>query len=168
MWHIGTRRYVLVIGNLVLKFPRINFIYLIKDIKRFGFSKLGRRYAWEDITEGIVENFREARCFLRTNHPLLATLYVPALLVNVYRRECGVGDFRISGEELYQQAWDNKDYKFAKKLNPCSHTFDRRDNFAYSKGRVKILDYGERGFEALLINHGDKVERFLLSVARRT
>lgn len=165
----GTHRYVFGIRNFVLKVPRIGIFkflrVLIKDIRHckcFWFS----RHCFGAVFAGLMENFREARCYLNTRHRLLAQLYLPLLFVNIYRREDGVGGFGFESDELFYKVGDSGDNEFLEALRPCSHTFDNSKNFAYSEGRVRVLDYGEKGFENLLTKHGAKVEKLLLSVAK--
>ena len=170
MFCVGAHRYVFVMGPFVAKVPRImigHYIRYLKDDiifrKRFWF-----RWHWfvEVVCAGFMENFREVRRYRNTKHHLLARLYIPLVLVNIYHRESGVGSFAFGGDELFEMVRETGDREYMNALVPCSHTFDHPENFAFSNGCVKILDYGERGFENLLTNHGIKVEQLLLSVAK--
>lgn len=166
MWHVGVHRYVWVTKRLVLKFPRVPVGSLFETLKVFGLGKQGLRLMWSEVRDGFMENIREVHCFYTTRHPLLVRLYLPLVFVNVYAREEGVGHFFFAAGELYDGAWKSGDHELARALQPCSHTFDSRENFAYNKGWVKIIDYGERGFTNLLIKYGGKIEEFLLSRAQ--
>jgi hypothetical protein len=61
-----------------------------------------------------------------------------------------------------------RDREFYETFGPCSHSFEHPENFAYSEGRIRILDYGEKGFEKLLSKYGDKIEQLLLSVVKES
>jgi len=171
MLYIGAHRYVITGGMFALKIPRIR---ITKFLKLVALDIKYRKRHWctwfwfiEIVFGGLRENFREAQCYFNTRHHLLTRLYLPLLIVNIYRKEAGVGDFNFQGEELYSQVFKSGDCEFREALRPCSHTFDHTNNFAYSKNRVRILDYGEEGFENLLTKHGDKVERLLLSTVKQ-
>jgi hypothetical protein len=172
MLHVGVHRYVFTVWSFALKVPRIaicEFLKLvIEDIKNRKRYWCSWHWFVEVVFDGLKENFREASCYLNTKHSLLTRLYVPLLLINVYHREKGVGSFSFGGEELFDEVCKAGDREFVEALRPCSHTFDHPDNFAYSEGRVRVLDYGERGFENLLNKYGDKVERILLSKVKQS
>lgn len=163
MWHVGVHRHVWIMGKIVLKFPRFPLGSLTETLKIFGPSRLGFSLMWSQISRGFAENINEVHCYYKTKHPLLAKMYLPLIVVNVYKRETGVGHFCFEAEELYAEARKSGDRELFKALAHCSHTFDQRENFAYSRGTVKILDYGENGIANLLIRHGDKVKKFLIS-----
>ncbi|MFA5124606.1 MAG: hypothetical protein WC473_02135 [Patescibacteria group bacterium] len=166
MWHIGVHRYVCIIGPVVIKIPRVKliqfFALILKDIRdlRWWVFKI-------IVLGGIIENINEATCYFHTRHKLLARLYLPLVFINVYRRESGVGNFTFGGDELTNKVYKTGDREYLKALLPCSHTFDRTENFSYDGVCLKILDYGEKGFEHLLLNYGEQIKKLLLSVANQ-
>ena len=172
MWYIGVHRYVCVIGPVVIKIPRVRLIHfftlifedVIKYRKRFWLSWCFFKMI---VLGGVMENMREAVCYLHTRHKLLARLYLPLIFVNIYHRENGVSNFTFGGDELTEKVYRTGDREYLKALLPCSHTFDRKENFSYDGVRLKILDYGEKGFEHLLLDYGDRIEELLLSVANQ-
>ncbi|MFA5155483.1 MAG: hypothetical protein WC453_03535 [Patescibacteria group bacterium] len=111
----------------------------------------------------LLENYREARLYLKTRHPDLAKLYLPLIIVNVYRKESGVGRLSI-GERLGQQIAKTEDRQFVEAFRLCGHTFDHASNFAYSENHLQILDYGEEGMEKLIINYWDQVKELILKI----
>ncbi len=170
----GAHRYVLAVGPIIVKVPRIRMLYFLRLVIEDDIIKYHKRFwcSWywfaTIVFAGLMENLREAKCFIDTRHRLLTHLYLPLLFVNIYHRENGVGNFTFSGEELTERVYKTGNRDYFKALLPCSHTFDHVENFAFSGGRVKILDYGEKGFKNLLVRYGDEVEKLLLSVVKQS
>ena len=180
MWHIGTHRFVFLVGPLAFKVPRIR-IKLCFSLLRYAFSFLREKnneaakdyfkYSLNCIFNGFMENFREARCYFRTRHKLLTPMYLPFIFVNVYRRERGVGNFSSFGDvELITKIWKSvgDDSMLAMDCSLWVHTFSNPENFSYDGKRVRIIDYGDDRMEDLLRDHGDKVEAALLSFANKS
>ena len=118
------------------------------------------------LNSGIMENWREAVCYFKTRDKRLAQLYLPLIIVNVYRRYKNVGCSRMDESicsELRNYFNDGTSIK-----DFCLHTFEAEDNFAYSKKNIMILDYGEYGFQELLEKHGDQIEKALLKRVAKT
>ena len=172
MLRTGAHRYVLVVGHFVVKVPRVRMLHFLRLVVEDDIVRYRKRFWWSwpgfatIVFAGLMENFREARCYLKTKHCLLARLYLPLIFVNIYRRENGVGNFTFGGDELTEKVYETGDSEYLEALLPCSHTFDHTENFAFSNGRVKILDYGEEGFQNLLTTYGGEVEKLLLSVVK--
>lgn len=170
MWHDGAHRYVWVIWRLVLKFPKVQIIEFLglalKDVRSCERFWMRWFFIKDLMFGGILENWREAKCYFKTKHRLLAHLYLPFIIVNIYRRENGVGNFTFKGDELFFKVGNSEDKEFLKALRPCSHTFDHRENFSCNSKEVRIIDYGEEGFENLLIKYGDEIEKWLFSVTK--
>lgn len=163
----GAFRFVLIIGPLVFKVPKIRFFRALGSI--FHRSQVFRKkYIWKMcLFGGLMENAREIYYYFTTRHKLLNPICLPLLFVNVYPRRDGVGEFDFGGGELGERVlreWGRETHQ--RFFLPCSHTFDFRQNLALERGRVFILDYGESGFKNLLEQHGDRMEQLLLSVAR--
>ncbi len=177
MWHKGTHRFVWVIGPFVLKFPKVRmkravgmFVQALRNTPP-GFRSTSFELMRRALFDGLKENFREARCYLKTRHRLLARLYLPLIMVNVYRREDGVGDFTFDKHELSLAIIRTGDEGYKRAGCMILHTSGDPNNFAYnSNGQVKILDYGEgwgnQTFEKFLLGYGDRFETLLLSKAK--
>ena len=126
--------------------------------------------ALDCLLEGLKENWREARCYTNTRHYLLARLYLPLILLNIYRKEIGAGNFIFTKgtESLCKMVQGTKNQGYCNAFISCSHSFEHPENFAFDGTHVKILDYGEEGFENLLIHYGDQIEKLLLSKVKLT
>jgi hypothetical protein len=124
--------------------------------------------AMDCLLNGLKENLREAQCYMHTRHNLLVRLYLPLILVNVYHKESGVGCFTFGGDELCSVVWETGDREYGHAFISCGHTFDSPNNFSFDGNCVKILDYGEEGFENLLIRYGDRIEKLLRLKAKES
>lgn len=175
-------RYVWIIGPIVIKIPRIYltniFWYFPKNIIIEGVvqGKLSDRLFRVDIwgrfkkyygLNGFMENIRELKCYLVTRHKLLTPLYFSLIVLNIYKREKGIGNVDLDRFMLkIEDSKYEKDKEWIKRFRKCAHTFECDDNFAYNGKVVRIIDYGEEGIQNLLIRYGDQVEELLLSVAK--
>jgi hypothetical protein len=172
----GTRRNVIILGCLVFKIPRVRpftfFKYFLGNL--FDKEAVWRQFAlkgWqrllhEFIFEGFLENWREAVCYYRTRHKILAALYVPLLIINVYRREEGCGCSTIFKEFLVEQVLNDGHEPLANAMSKCGHTFSNPLNFSFSGGRLKMLDYGGEDDLPLIANHGDELLQVLEAYAQ--
>lgn len=173
---VGVHRYVVILGDFVAKVPRIRFylsLHSLRNIHKnpYFFGHEFFRVLLRGLTEGIKENVREALFWHRTHHRLVAPVLLPLVVVNIYPRAKGVGDFRIEGEEI---GWK---YNFppdaSRSFRKCfmkvdGHTFDNRNNFAHENGHVLILDYGGKGVPELIAAGAHELEDFLTFFAGRT
>src|SRR3989338_506221 len=180
----GTHRIVFIVGNLVFKIPRVEFFeslrwlkWIMKDcfreiteeekyddklekiilvrLRRIDLIKLDIHCLTQCFFDGFFENFREVKVWCKTKHTILAKLYLPLIVVNVYKREEGIGVFVSKSDEIYCRAFEIGDDEFFRVFQVCAHTFDDPQNFSYDGEKVKILDYGEHGFEQLISKYGD-------------
>jgi len=170
---IGKHRCVLAIGPLAVKFPLVRVCHYLAVGWRFHFDFAGRGWGLfkELILGGLIENAREALCYLRTRHQLLAPLYLPLIFVNVYQRKRGVNKFILDGDKFLCDFLDCAEGSERQNrmdvIAHCSHTFDHPENFSYDEGRVFVLDYGEEGFENLLAHYAAEIEKHLMSQASK-
>lgn len=180
----GTTRLVLILGPFAIKFPRIrirSFLHwvrnAIKDLlfwkqcpccygklhKQRGSINTDLHLAREALFSGFRENLQEARYYLTTRHRLLATLYLPLIFLNIYRREKGVGNFTFEEETLIRRVKAMGDAKYLRLIGNCAHTFDNPQNFSFDGTNVKILDYGNPEVQNLIEEYGDQIEQLLVS-----
>lgn len=182
----GDHRHVFVFGPIVIKIPKMGLDMLFRYLKDswaakeslLDFLRFVPGDFWYSVGRGLgfMENLREAVCYLRTRHHLLAPLYVPLVFLNVYKRMNGVGGFAFrddadvcrsfiyegSDPDVYEGSkLDVYDRKLA--ISGCSHTFESPKNFSYDGGDVFLLDYGEKGIERLLSTYGNEIEEVLRS-----
>jgi hypothetical protein len=151
-----------IIADQSLEAKRMRWNSRWKDLRQSFRWALSKEFA----LSGILENIREAKCYLRTKSTLLARLYLPLVIVNAYRREDGVGNFDFGNEGLMRRVIEESDREYIIAFNRCSHTFDNPRNFSCCGRRVKILDYGEAGIEDLIVRYGDRVEKLLISATK--
>lgn len=188
MLYIGVRRIVLIIGPVVIKIPRIRpiyFSYFVRNLVNeyadyrkshypnsdFFRGKLLREDIKDTIKKylfgGIIENVLEAKCYLLTRHRLLAPLYLPLIILNIYGKESGVGNFDEDKllDKINELGYTQNE-EWVSTFRRCIHTFESLDNLAFDGKKVKILDYGEKGIKSLLLKYGDRIEELLLFAAK--
>jgi hypothetical protein len=178
------------IGNLVFKFPNIWFKSLFRVYWWYITGSLGHSWSifkkismllWNTqhiLLQGLRENAREALIMFQPQDKRLPRLYLPLFILNVYRRENGVGNemfekftpmvffdrLESTGEKELQLAIRNVKVEQNGKFDP--HMFCH-ENFSYNGGNVVFLDYGEKGFIKFAREHGDKLERVLLTFLKK-
>lgn len=150
-------------GPLVFKIPRIRLIRFLVSFF-FTFRDQSLAFRWnvcsDSLFEGLRENFREA-VSIRCHHRLFARLLFPLVILNVFRREDGVGKIDTL---LFERHAKETDPDLVSQLQECLHTFDNPDNFALDLNGPKILDYGEYGLVKIISQHGDRIEKILRSL----
>jgi|GEM_PF-2586936 hypothetical protein len=187
LWKKGKRRYVWIVGPLVLKIPKFYLVdlhnalswvidgrifrrvFLDGEGRRMGYLKRFRHvfhFLGRCVFSGVLENVHEVTCYFRARsrrkHKLLATLYLPLILVNVYRRENGVGRLSFDFDDLLSAALGLEGRgEFLTALVRCGHTFDNPENFSFNGDEVKILDYGEKRIKNLLFEYEGAIEKLL-------
>jgi len=186
-WHIGSHRFVLMVGTLVIKFPRIRLFsslpWLYQAVKAFlaykpcnippkqhhdgvcTHSRKGSAGVYLNLFrrllfEGFIENFREARLYFKTRHKLLPVVYLPLVLFNVSARKHGVGNFTYVNDEMIHYEEDSAGLEAV-----IGHTFKHKENFAYDGKQVWLLDSGAEEVDWLVANFADKIEATLLTLA---
>ncbi|MFH1430684.1 MAG: hypothetical protein ABIG71_04150 [Candidatus Uhrbacteria bacterium] len=179
MIRFGTHRIVLLLGPVVMKFPRINLpIGFITDVISLIQARIPLRqamgWAWGSLMHhvfhqvGLGENWNEAVRYWRIRHRILVPCVIPLIIVNVYLRKRGVGNFTFDtcGDFVARAAPEDRKGLLGISCRK-GHWFDDRDNFAFDRQRVWILDYGDRHIDMmqLLKCHGDQLEQLLRSFA---
>ena len=175
-FHASTHRYVLEIGPFVVKVPRVRMSLYLEGGFRYwrkhahSFNGFTGRCEVRLLLGGLLENFREAGYWLKSQHRLLAPCLIPLVLFNVYPKEEGAGRFLFDGDEVainlikFIKSEDRQRF-WGVIEHLDGHSTGNKDNFAFDGRRIKVLDYGGPGMGTLIENFGDEFEQCLLSFA---
>lgn len=172
----GTSRLVICLPKLglVIKLPLAKPIVFVrqvisatrlgwksKDMKKWlkwaawlgeGTDTVGNiRYT---LLNGSYQNWQEYRLWRRTRSSFLEPTFFSLLgLVNV--QKYGEQLKGISDGALWSQLLELSD----KAVWSNGHHFANPENFSFRDGMIRMLDYGGRGIEEVVIQHGDNIAR---------
>ncbi|MFH1430683.1 MAG: hypothetical protein ABIG71_04145 [Candidatus Uhrbacteria bacterium] len=162
MIRFGTHRIVFLIGPYAIKVPRIYIGGFLGWLWRNHEQCRLLRYAIRAyLLDGILEQYREARCWRNTHHRLLARCRLGLIFCNVYDRHNPSESF--AGPSIYQtmQERTHRDAKLMFLVEHLGHTIDSVDNFAITGNAPIILDYGNPFMDQLLTEYGGFIEEVL-------
>ncbi len=174
-FHRGHRD-VLIIGPLVFKFPRVRLRSMFRVWGWYLTGFMGRNQGFwrrcksilsltfDDLCGSLIENIREAKAFVSKSSPYLPKLYFPFLLVNIYRREEGVGteSFEIYNiTDLVAKLERTGNAHLIEALNKIDHHAFHYKNFSFNGSNVISLDYGGKGFFEFITLYGDVFEKVI-------
>lgn len=177
-FHLGTHRYVFIVGPLVIKVARIRWWLAAKDILSgtYSMNPTDLKGVWKLFSSGLMENIREGICYITTRHELLVPV-LPLVFVNLQLRVRGVRKADTIAERddiLYKiiplvkkdDGRNGDKYGGVQGIfQRCVHTFER-DNFSFDGGHIRFVDYGEDGVRDLILKYGDRLEEHFLSISR--
>ena len=159
----GETMITLIIGNcFVVKLP---IIYLRTGLKNaFGSIKHGHFISHEIkkynylilgsvkrcLLAGLINNWQEFRFYKKSKLLILMPTYFSFFgLFNIQKAGQPIS---IKSVDLWCQLYDLTNGK----VFEDSHTLANPTNFCIERGRLKIIDYGEK-VNAVLIEYGDKI-----------
>jgi hypothetical protein len=154
LFDYGTTRFVLCIGDVVIKIPRIKVIYWINRLwlwKKNGeivqkFSTVGstkRLSALKHLFAGVTANLEEVRFYRKYPHlPLAPTLFSFLGLINIQTRAK-----LIEKEDLVLCPFRQL-AKGQERLGPVD--LNKPENFGRIGGAIYLLDYGNKELNILL------------------
>jgi hypothetical protein len=106
------------------------------------------------LLNGTYQNWQEYRLWRRTRSPFLEPTFFSLLgLINVQKygdQLTGISDVALWSQllELSDKAvWSN------------GHHFANPENFSFRNGTIRMLDYGGRGVEEVVVHHGENIAR---------
>lgn len=164
----GRHRLAIIIGNIVIKIPRLNLLniwrYLTQDWELKNLPSKASLWSYkQELTGGFKENFREAKLYKLTKHRLLAPIILALYIINVYKKCSGVGKINI--DLFYNKIYfETKHHPFALKLFR-NRPHNNPSNFFFDGERVGIVDYGAKITCDLIVEYGDELEDLLLEAA---
>lgn len=123
------------------------------------------------LLNGVLENIREWWCYLTTKSELLIPTYFSCGLLNIQSKQDNVfiEPHPAGAERLEPSSKPGKKHKVVRTIEKlfrligedfkrCTHTFEHLDNFCIENRRIKILDYGAKGFKKLIQNYEKELE----------
>ena len=164
----GRYRFVIVFPSIgvAIKLPIIRLGETLKELTRaikrldFGGIKVSTRISIDQggivgykhyLFGGFFFNWREFLFFLKTRHPFLQPTYFSFFgLFNVQKADkpCPVNrnEFRAQLRKITNNraGWD-------------SHHFTNPDNFCLHSSRLRMCDYGSKGTQEIITEHGQKI-----------
>jgi hypothetical protein len=157
----GTARKVFVFEKIVIKLPRIywynGFRAILLHIKCRNFWNTLFRFDSDEfcsmilfLFRGMVENYHERKLYKQTKMPILVQTYFSLCgFINVQKR---VNEIDIDEMDHWVQLVVlTKDGIWGK--DP--HAFVNKKNFANTKDKIQIMDYGSPKSQKALIKFGD-------------
>lgn len=161
----GWSRWVLLIGNIAIKVPRLR---PFRWISRFFFWKCKGKVrerlvmqfkshpligAWRYLGHGVIANIIEYRIYQKfPDLPVAPTLFSFFGLINI----------QVRGNPIKRTPSSDCPFRIFSKLYPdCGDLVDIK-NFAEIDGRIVLIDCGSRKFEQILETHKEQMPTFLL------
>jgi hypothetical protein len=171
----GTSRVALVGDKLTVKVPMFNVRRLIGDVRKAlqskwalkeFFSGAERAGTLSFFLRGLKENLREASLSKE-----LADLVIPTRLsiLGIINIQDSASEILSPEDNIYSAFWkklinsiDREEFKNNERIiRRGPHTLEQPDNFGLHGGRIKLLDYGEKGLDDLLREYGRLLQEVL-------
>ncbi len=167
----GTTRLVIILPSFgfVIKFPLPKpFLFTKSFLRALKFKLKGESRLWEfvfamdedgtystnirtTLLNGIFHNWKEYKLWRKTRSSFLEPTYFSFFgLINIqkYGHPLEVHYGTLWHQVLdysNNQVWDN------------GHHFSNPDNFSFSNGAIKMIDYGDFGIEKVVIGYGNEI-----------
>lgn len=157
----GQTRIVIILGGLVIKFPRIDIYYffktlhywfkkgeILKNIRTTTYDKVEVKYY---LLKGITNNWSEFLFYQKTKHPfLMPTFFSLFGLLNIQKagpilQMDGRPFFNAIDKIINKGSWKG------------GHTFSNPENFCWTNNHLKIVDYGDTQVQSVIKKHGHKI-----------
>jgi len=149
--------------RITVKFPIIRFglalCLLYRDIKSGKWKRLKEDWGWsieegsgfkEFLFRGLAANWGEFRFYWQTRNPFLQPTYMSLGFVNFQRYD---EPCELQADDLWSQLHKltNRD------VFDDEHHFENPRNFCFNNGTLRMLDYGSRRSQGVILKHGARI-----------
>ena len=146
---IAVVRLLETMGVVIRRIWRLDFRGIYKDATRQ--MDIGIEGYKDMLLGGILANWREFLFFLKTRNSFLQPTYFSLFgLINVQK----MGDpCTMKWRDLWYQFCELTDDA----VNDAHHHFAAPGNFCFDVGKLKIVDYGNKKTQKIIIEYGSKI-----------
>ncbi|MCU0679191.1 MAG: hypothetical protein MUC28_01950 [Planctomycetes bacterium] len=145
----GKKRFVVIVGNCVFKYPTLLSPKYIKHWTRRPIQ------TFKDLLLEIGHNWSEFTFCLKNKTPFLLRTYFSFFgIFNIQIQKFGESIEMREGAMFVQfnlltnqDVWHLAD----------EHTFANKENFCKSDGHIRIRDYGGKNTQAIIQKYGNKI-----------
>lgn len=155
--HKGNTRRVLVIGPIAFKFARFSPKVAFNNSRLMGVREAWGYKYWQlggtknCLFRGIISNWLEFVFYLKHKHPFLIPTYFSLFgLVNIQPA-------REKAPITMNQLWVTLHKMTNGAVEKDDHVFAGRTNFCNDNGKLRMMDYGSRKTQEVLLEWADKI-----------